>query len=91
MKIGANKAPVEVIKKGAFKGTHFWEVYSDVIGKWHRKSWKEFYVLKNIGGKYYSSSYYDVRVDKYGVKGGTSLTLRPRNMYNYVFRGFLIF
>ena len=36
-------------------------------------SWKEFDVLENIDQKYYCSDYYDVRVNKYGVKCGTSL------------------
>ena len=36
-------------------------------------SWKEFDKLKNIDPKYYCSNYYDVGVNKYGVKCGTSL------------------
>ena len=38
-----------------------------------RKSWKEFDQLKDIEKKYYRSNYYDVSVNKYGVKCGTSL------------------
>ena len=34
---------------------------------------KEFNFLKNIDKKYYASNFYDVRVNKYGVKCGTSL------------------
>ena len=34
---------------------------------------KEFDQLKNIDHKYYCSDYYDVSVNKYGVKWGTSL------------------
>ena len=36
--------------------------------------WKEFDVLENIDlrDKYYCSEYYDVNVNKYGVKCGTS-------------------
>ena len=41
--------------------------------KWYKKSWKEFNQLKNIDQKYYCSDYYDVSVNKYGVKCGTSL------------------
>ena len=37
------------------------------------KSWKELYQLKNIDQEYYCSSYYDVSVNKYGVKCGTWL------------------
>ena len=35
--------------------------------------WKEFKELENIDQKYYSLDYYDVGVNKYGVKCGTSL------------------
>ena len=44
-----------------------------LIGKWYKKSWKDFNQLKNIDQKYYCSDYYDVSVNKYGVKCGTSL------------------
>ena len=73
MNFGTNKTPVEVIKESAFGGTYFRVIYSGVNGKWYRKSWKEFDVLANIDQKYYSLDYYDVRVNKYGVKCGTSL------------------
>ena len=64
--------PGEVIKEGAFAGAYFRDIYS-CIRKWNRKSWKEFDQLKNIDQKYYCSSYYDVSVNKYGVKYETSL------------------
>ena len=73
MGFSANKTPVEVIKEGAFGATYFGDIYSSVNGKWYRKSWKEFDQLKDIDQKYYCSSYYDVSVNKYGVKCGTSL------------------
>ena len=73
MGFSANKTPVEVIKEGAFGWTYFGDIYSSVNEKWHRKSWKEFDQLKDIDQKYYCSSYYDVSVNKYGVKCGTSL------------------
>ena len=69
----ANKTPVEVIKEGAFGGTYFRDIYSNVNEKWCKKSWKEFDQLKNIDQKYHCSNYYDVNVYKYGVKCGTSL------------------
>ena len=72
MDFGANKTPVEVIKKGAF-GTYFRDIYSGANGKWYKKSWKEFDQLKNINQKFYCSDYYDVNVNKSGVKRGTSL------------------
>ena len=73
MDFGAIKTPVEIIKEGVFGGTCFRDIYSNVIGKWYKKSWKEFNQLKNIDQKYYCSDYYDVSVNKYSVKCGTSL------------------
>ena len=73
MDFGANKTLVEVIKKGTFGGTYFRDIYSSATEKWQRKSWKEFDQLKNIDQKFYCSDYYDVSVNKYGVKCGTSL------------------
>ena len=35
-----------------------------------QKRWKELSSLKNIDLKYYCSNYYDVNVNKYGVKCG---------------------
>ena len=63
---GTNKTPVEVIKKGAFGGSYFTDIYSGINGKWYIKSWKEFDELKNINKKCYCSNYY-VNVNKYGV------------------------
>ena len=40
------------------------------------KSWKEFDELKTIDQKYYCSNYYDISVNKYGVKCGTSLSFQ---------------
>ena len=70
---GANKTPVEVIKEGAFGGTYFRDVYTDVNGKWYKKSWKEFDELRDIDQKCYCSNYCDVSVNKYGIKCRTSL------------------
>ena len=73
MDFGANKTPLEVIKEGAFGGTYFRDIYSGVNNKRYRKSWKEFYELKNIDQNYYFSRYSDVNVNKYGVKFRNSL------------------
>ena len=73
MDFGANITPVEVIKKGAFGGTYFGDIYSSINDKWYKDSWKEFDVLKGIDQKYYCSNYYELSVNKYGVKCGTSL------------------
>ena len=68
-----NKTPIAVIKEGAFGVTYFRDIYSGVSRKWYRRLWKEFDQLKNIDQKFYCSDYYDVSVNKYGVKCGTSL------------------
>ena len=63
---------VKIIEEGAFEGTYFRDIYSDVNDKLYEKSWKEFDELKNIDQKYYCSNYYDVNVNKCKVKCGTS-------------------
>ena len=73
MGFGANKTPFQVIKEGAFGRMYFRDIYSGVSRKWYKKSWKEFDHLKDIDQKYYCSIYYDVSVNKYGVKCRTSL------------------
>ena len=73
MDFGTNINPVEVIKKGAFGGTYFRNIYSGVNDKIYRDSWKEFKELENIDKKYYSSDFYDVSLNKYGVECRTSL------------------
>ena len=73
MDFGANKTPVEVIREDAFGGTYFREIYPGINLTWYRKSWKEFDQLKDIDIRSYCSDYYDVSVNKYGVKCGTSL------------------
>ena len=40
--------------------------------KWYKNPWKEFVHLKNTDAKFYASDYYDVNVNKYGVKCRTS-------------------
>ena len=69
--INPNKTPIEIIEEGAIGGTYFRDIYSIVNGKWYRNSWKEFNSLKNIDPKYYSSNFYDVKINKYGVKCGS--------------------
>ena len=74
-----NITPIEVIKKGAFGGTYFRDIYSGINGKWYKKAWKEFNELKNIDQKYCCTNYYDASVKKYGVKCGTSLRVWENN------------
>ena len=73
MNFSPNKTPVEIIKEDAVSGTYFRDIYSNINEKWYKNSWKEFIHLKNIDAKSYASDYYDVNVNKYGVKYGTSL------------------
>ena len=67
-----NKTPIEIISEGAFGGSYFRDIYSVINEKWYKNSWKEFNHLKNIDAKFYASNHYDVNVNKYGVKCGTS-------------------
>ena len=67
------KIPIEVIKEDAFGGTYFRDIYSFINEKWYKDSWKELDQLKNINAKFDVSDYYDVNVNKYGVKCGISL------------------
>ena len=73
MSFSPNKTPIEIVKEGAFGGTYFKDIYSGINGKWYKNSRKEFVEIKNIDAKFYASDYYDVTVNKYGVKCGTSL------------------
>ena len=73
MNSSPNKSPIEIIEEGAFGGTYFRDIYSNINKKWYKHLWKEVVQLKNIDAKFYVSDYYDVNVNKYGVKCGTSL------------------
>ena len=73
MTFSLNKTSIEIIKEGAFGGTCFRDIYSGVNEKWYKNSWKEFVHLKIIDAKFYAWRYYDVNVNKYGIKCGTSL------------------
>ena len=99
MDFGINKTPAEIIKQGAFGGTYFRDIYSCVNNKWYKNSWKEFGELKYIDKKYYCSDYYDVSVNKYGVKCETSLRfwgnkgwinpVDPHRWFQWYFRYYL--
>ena len=73
MEFNPNKTPIEVIREGSFRGTYFRDIYSGINEKWYQNSWKEFAQLKNIDAKLYTSDYYDVNVNRHGVKCETSL------------------
>ena len=85
MEFNPNKKPIEVIKEGAFGGTHFRDIYLGVNGKRYRNSRKEFNELKNIDQKFYCSDYYDVELNKYKIKTGTSLRfLKSKGLINEI-------
>ena len=60
-------------QKGAFGGTYFRDIYSGVTGIFYKNSWKVFKELEDIDRRYYCSDFYDISLNKYGVKCGTSL------------------
>ena len=62
-----------MIREGTFGGAYFRDIYSSVTGKWYKKPWKEVNQLKDIDQKFYCSDYFDVSVNRYGVKCGISL------------------
>ena len=73
MDFNLNKTPIKVIKEGVLGGTYFRDIYSGINAKWYKNSWKVFDQSKNIDKNYYCSDYFDVSVNKYGVKCGTTL------------------
>ena len=60
MEFSQNITPIDVIKKGAFVGTYFGAIYSNVTSKFYKSSWKEFKELENIDKRYNCSDFYDV-------------------------------
>ena len=94
MDFSPNRTPIEVIKEGTFGGTYFRDIYSGINEKWYKNSWKEFVNLKNIYATFYASDYYNVNVNKYGVKCGTSLQfwinkIDPYGWFQWYFRYWL--
>ena len=90
MEFHPNISPVDIIKKGAFGGTYFRDIYSGVTGKFCKNSWEEFSELENIDKRYYCSDFYYVKLNYYGVEVGTSLTfweskvwIRPIDPYGW--------
>ena len=73
MSFSPNKTPTEIIKECPFAGTYFRDIYSGINEKWCKILWKGFNQLKCIDAKFHVSDYYDVNVNKYGVKCRRSL------------------
>ena len=73
MSFSPNKTPIEIIKEGTFGGTYFRDIYSGIHEKWFKNSWKKFNQLECIHVHFFAADYYDVNVNKYEVKTGTSL------------------
>lgn len=57
----------------SFSGTCSRDNCSSAIGKRYKNSWVEFKELNGIDNQHYSSNHYDYRINKYGVKYGTSI------------------
>ena len=76
MEFRPNISPVDLIKKGAFGGTYFRDIYSCIPGKFYKNSWKEFKELEDIDRRNYCFDFYDVSLNKYSVECGTSLGFR---------------
>ena len=74
MDFSPNKTPVQITKESAFGRIYleciFRNIYSGINEK-YKNSWKDFVQLKNIDAQFYASDYYDINVNKYGVKCGT--------------------
>ena len=73
MDFSPNRTPIQIIKEGAFGRTYFRDVCPNINKRWYKNSWKGFVHLKNIDPKFCASDYYDVNVNKYGLKCGRSL------------------
>ena len=63
MDFSPNKTPIEITKRGAFGGTYFRDIYSNINKKWCKNSGKELVHLKNIDAKFYASDYFDINVN----------------------------
>ena len=84
MNFSPNKTPIEIIKEGAFGGTYFRDIYSNINKKWYKNSWKVLIHLKNIDAKFYASDCYDVNVNKYGVKCETLRSWKNKGWINKI-------
>ena len=58
-----NKKPIQIIREGAFGGTYFRDVYSNINKKMVQKFMERIY-SSNIDPKFYALDYYDINVNK---------------------------
>lgn len=89
-----NLTPAEIFQMGSFGGTYYRDIYSGVNNKNYKNAWKEFPKewFKGLNIKtQVASQDYDVNVNKYGVKSGTSLEyweskgwIKPQDPYGWV-------
>ena len=61
MEFRPNTSLVDVIKKGAFGGTYFRDIYSGVNNRWYFDCWKEFKELESIEKRYYTSDFFQFK------------------------------
>ena len=68
MDFGVTKSPAEILKEGAFGRKHFRKVFLELM-----KNGLLILEKNYLDPKLAASDFYDVRVNKHGVKSGTSL------------------
>lgn len=71
-----NLTPRQIFEQGAFGGTYFRAIHSQITGKdYDNLQWQEFPFLRDLDPKLLnkSMSEFDVNINKYGVKSGTTL------------------
>jgi hypothetical protein len=68
-----NLSPREMFKLGSFGGTYWRPIKSSILGKNLKNIHKKYAWWKGIPENHLSQSTYDKKINKYGVKVGTSL------------------
>jgi hypothetical protein len=68
-----NLSPREMFKLGSFGGTYWRPIKSSILGKNLKNIHKKYPWWKGIPENHLSQSTYDKKINKYGVKVGTSL------------------
>ena len=68
-----NLTPAEIFEQGAFGGTYWRPIYSSVTGKNYKNKHRKYKFLDQIPEDLLSRSEYDVSINKYKVRSGTTL------------------